>query len=394
MQERFGEALGLLPRDLRRHRRFVRVHHDVDQRRARVGERCADGGLQIGWVFHPHAEAAVGVGPGSEVGGALEAHPVLGVTQSHLLPQDLTEHPVVAHHHLDRQPVTHGGEQLGHEHGKTAVTDEGDALAVGVRQLGGQAVGQARGHGRQVPRQIELTLAPDVEVARRPSGDGAGIRAQDGVIGGEPVDDPHQVLRLDRVTVGALQSGQVLSPPDHRLLCVLVLRTATSMTRRRVRASRAFLRAAALRIRRTGDGILRCDLLRFALHVRGLRYLPMPAIWVAGSPPIWLFLCLRHPAYFSDRFLNVLPGTQTRYLWLDRRPSPREDTGDQHQDHANGEETDDQASQHQALVGAPFVHVRHQPFAGALEIASTRDAMSSAEQFRAMSACDSMPTRS
>ena len=65
--------------------------------------------------------------------------------------------------------------------------------------LGGDGVRQPGRHGGQVARQIEPAVAPDVEVTGRPGGDRPRVRGQDGVVGGQPVDHPHEVLGLDRV---------------------------------------------------------------------------------------------------------------------------------------------------------------------------------------------------
>ena len=42
------------------------------------------------------------------------AHPVLGVAEDHLLPQDLAERVVVVDHDLDRQLVLDRGDEFGH----------------------------------------------------------------------------------------------------------------------------------------------------------------------------------------------------------------------------------------------------------------------------------------
>src|SRR5919199_1718034 len=99
-------------------------------------------------------------------------------------PQDLAEGAVVVDHHLDREVVAAGGVELGHQHGEAAVADEGDALAARMGRLGGDRVGEAGGHGGQVPGQVELAGAAGVEVPGRPGGDGARVGAEDGVVGG------------------------------------------------------------------------------------------------------------------------------------------------------------------------------------------------------------------
>jgi hypothetical protein len=47
--------------------------------------------------------------------------------------------------------MLHGGRELRHQHGKTAVADDGDGLAPRMGELGGDGEGHARSHRVQHP---------------------------------------------------------------------------------------------------------------------------------------------------------------------------------------------------------------------------------------------------
>src|SRR5204863_238605 len=82
--------------DLARHRRLVRVDVDIDQRRPVEAQRLLDRSGQV--VRLPDLDAVGAVGRGDrrvvDVRAGV-AHPVLGVAEDHLLPQDLAERVVV-----------------------------------------------------------------------------------------------------------------------------------------------------------------------------------------------------------------------------------------------------------------------------------------------------------
>src|SRR5947209_7293342 len=54
LQERLGEAFGLLIPDLRGHGRLVGIHHHVEQRRSRVCEDVAGRPFEIPGLLDPH----------------------------------------------------------------------------------------------------------------------------------------------------------------------------------------------------------------------------------------------------------------------------------------------------------------------------------------------------
>ena len=71
------------------------------------------------------------------------SHAVFGIAEKdHLLPLDLAEGVVLDDDDLDRQLVLHGGREFRHQHRETAVANEGDALPVGIGDLGGDGVRQ------------------------------------------------------------------------------------------------------------------------------------------------------------------------------------------------------------------------------------------------------------
>jgi len=101
--------------------------------------------------------------------------------------------------------------ELGHQHGE-AVAHEGDALPARMGHLGGDGGRKPRGHRGQVPGQIELPAASDVEVPRCPRGYRSRVAGEDGIVVGDPIDHPHQVLGLDRLAFRAFQCSHVLIP--------------------------------------------------------------------------------------------------------------------------------------------------------------------------------------
>ena len=69
-------------------------------------------------------------------------------------------------------------------------------------ELGGERVGHARAHGREVAGQRRGHAAPDLEVAREPVGDAAGVGADDAVVRQARRQFPEHPLRVDRIGVG------------------------------------------------------------------------------------------------------------------------------------------------------------------------------------------------
>ena len=67
-----------------------------------------------------------------------------------------------------------------------------------MRALGTEGLRHRIGHRAVVERTVDLPLAVDRQVARRPDGGRADIDGEDRVLACRFVDEPRQVLRMDR----------------------------------------------------------------------------------------------------------------------------------------------------------------------------------------------------
>ena len=115
-------------------------------------------------------------------------------------------------------------EQIAHEHRETAISGQGDDLTTGMTGLGPDGLWQGIGHGPMVERPEEPSLAVHRQIARRPDRRGAHVARKDGVRGGQLVEHPGDVLRMDGCPAGFACRELIEALP--RLLIVLERRLA------------------------------------------------------------------------------------------------------------------------------------------------------------------------
>src|SRR5205814_1061995 len=179
--QRLGEVQRLLGLDLAGHGRLERIDDGFDDGRAGCGERVVEDAADLDRIFHGETGAAAGVGKGGEIYG-IEVASVLRIAEkNHLLPLDLAEGVVLDDDHFDGQPIFNCSNEIGHQHGETAVAYEGHYLPAGIGDLRGDGVGQSGGHGGEVAAQGVLLPSLDGDVTRPPGGDGAAIAGDNGV---------------------------------------------------------------------------------------------------------------------------------------------------------------------------------------------------------------------
>src|SRR5258706_3919446 len=90
----------------------------------------------------------------------------------HLLPLDLSQRVVLDDHDLDRKAILYGGCEIGHQHRKSSVTDEGNALPVRLSDLCCNRVWKSVGHGREIAGKTVHFAAPQRHMAGPPPGPG------------------------------------------------------------------------------------------------------------------------------------------------------------------------------------------------------------------------------
>jgi hypothetical protein len=180
-QERLRHLLGLLERDVAGERRLEGIDDGLHERGPRRVERLPEDPGAVAGRLQVEGGETAGFRDAHEV-DRLELDPELGVAQErHLLPLDLPERVVLDDHDLDRQLVLGRRHEVGHQHRERPVAHEGDDLAPGVGDLGGERVGEAAAHGGEVPRAAVHLPALGGDLPRPPGRDGAGVGDHDGV---------------------------------------------------------------------------------------------------------------------------------------------------------------------------------------------------------------------
>ena len=94
------------------------------------------------------------------------------------------------------QAVFHAGGELAHQHGETAIANEGDGLPARISHCRRNGVGESAGHGRKVARTGELLVPRYIEVAGDPGRDRPGVRGDDRIVGDASVQLVGDDLRL------------------------------------------------------------------------------------------------------------------------------------------------------------------------------------------------------
>src|SRR5438067_4559492 len=144
------------------------TYDGLDDVGAGRGESIVEHSAAIGGIVDGESGAAAGVGEGGEVNGIKLASVFRIAEKNHLLPLDLAEGVVLDDDHFDGQPIFNCSNEIGHQHGETAVAYEGHYLPAGIGDLRGDGVGQSGGHGGEVAAQGVLLPSLDGDVTRPP----------------------------------------------------------------------------------------------------------------------------------------------------------------------------------------------------------------------------------
>src|SRR5207248_700145 len=130
--QRLGEVQRLLGVDFAGHGRLERIDDGLDDGGAGRGESIVEHAAAIGGIVDGESGAAAGVGEGGEVNGIKLASVFRIAEKNHLLPLDLAEGVVLDDDHFDGQPIFNCSNEIGHQHGETAVAYEGHYLPAGI----------------------------------------------------------------------------------------------------------------------------------------------------------------------------------------------------------------------------------------------------------------------
>ena len=192
------EATHLRGRDVRRHRKGVRVGANVDQRRTGVGQRAREGIANIGWFGDPDRVDPERRGDSGEV-DMIMVGPERRIARRQHLQADHTEAGVVEDHDLDRQAVRLRGQQLAQEHGQATVTGQRDDLPVRAAHRSSDSHRQRVGHRAVYPGAEQPPPPVGRDVAGGPGAAHACIRGEDRALVGYFVDDRGEILGMDRL---------------------------------------------------------------------------------------------------------------------------------------------------------------------------------------------------
>ena len=262
------EIRRLLRLDLRRHGRLVRVDRCFDQDRPRRSERYLQR-LRAGFrIVDAKGRQPEALRDGREVDRLKLALIFRMAEKDHLLPFDLAEHIVLDDDDFDVEIVFDERGHLADEHGEAAIAHEANDLPVGIRDGSRDRVGQAAGHRREIARAGELHVAADLQVARGPSGDRAGIGRDDRVILQEFVQLMRHHLRLHRTVGSRAALFQKLVPRLHATL--RLLEEAAVLAHRKLRQERVE-HGGGVADQRTFDRRTQADALRIMVDLDDAR---------------------------------------------------------------------------------------------------------------------------
>lgn len=192
---------------MRRQRRHVRVGDHLQQHRAVGGEGLGPGGVDVLRAIHADALEAehVRITRVGEIDHFLRRAELRVAGQGTLLPGHLVEIAVVQHQHDEGRrvpalPVLLHGDQFGvavHLHG--AVADHRHHRPLRIGELGGDGVGHAAAHGRQLARQRAEHARAHADVAGVPVGMRAAVAAENRIVRQLLRQGTEYPLRVDRV---------------------------------------------------------------------------------------------------------------------------------------------------------------------------------------------------
>src|SRR5579872_1818007 len=172
-----GKVQRLLGFDLRGHWRLERIDNGLQDGRSRSREKLLECSSAIFWILDAEADTAAGMGESRKI-DRVQIDTVLRISQkNHLLPLDLPQRIVLDDDHFDWELVLHGGDEVSHQHGEPAVSDESDALTIREGNLRGNRIGQPWRHRRQVPGKGMHLTATGQNVTSPPGCDRSAIAA-------------------------------------------------------------------------------------------------------------------------------------------------------------------------------------------------------------------------
>src|SRR5579872_1797739 len=217
----FRKVQRLLHLDLGRHGRFERIDCRLQDGRPGSAEKFSQDPSAICRIFHAETDATTGMGERGEIDG-MQVDRIFGIAQeNHLLPLDLSERVVLDNHNFDGKFVLDRGYEVGHQHGKAAISDKSDALAIRKRDLRRDRIRQTRSHRRQISRQRVHLPAAHQNVTRPPGCNGSAVATHDCVILQSLAQLPRYNLWFHRLVGAGCALLHQFPPILHSGICLL-----------------------------------------------------------------------------------------------------------------------------------------------------------------------------
>jgi len=122
-----AESLGLRQFDFWRDREFMAIHDRVNQNRPVMSQGCLNPGRHVGGIFQTKGTDANGFGHFREI-GVIESRAMFEQARGFHLQLDEAERAIVEEDDFHRQLELANGEEIAHQHGKTAIARKRDHL--------------------------------------------------------------------------------------------------------------------------------------------------------------------------------------------------------------------------------------------------------------------------
>jgi len=165
-----------------------------------MGECLCNRGLHLIGVFGGEAKQASGLCHLCEAGIFQVGGKIQNAGGLHLQLYEGQE-VIPEYDDLDGRAQLPQRKQISGQHGEAAVSRHRNDLAPGVAHLRADRLGQRVRHGAVIERTGQTALAVHLQAARGPDRGRTDIARKDRVFGGQLVEHPHHVLRMDRFVI-------------------------------------------------------------------------------------------------------------------------------------------------------------------------------------------------